>query len=106
MTTPPAIPAFKDEATAPTVSKKAAKAAAPEVKRTRIILEENDEVPPTGLFLSVNGVGYVLRPGEESDVPDFLLEVLDNAVTSTPRTNAERIVGYKDRSRFPYRIVK
>ena len=100
------IPAFKDESTAPAVSKKVAKAAVPEVKRVKIILEENDEVPPTGLFLSVNGVGYVLRPGEEADVPEFLLEVLDNAVTSSPRTNNERIVGYKDRTRFPYRIVK
>ena len=59
------IPAFKDESTAPAVSKKVAKAAVPEVKRVKIILEENDEVPPTGLFLSVNGVGYVLRPGDK-----------------------------------------
>lgn len=100
------IPAFKDESTAPAVAKKATKAATPEVKRVKIVLEENDEVPPTGLFLSVNGVGYVLRPGEEADVPEYLLEVLDHAVTSSPRTNDERIVGYKDRSRFPYRIVK
>jgi len=75
------------------------------VKRVRIFLEENDEIPPTGLFMSVNGVGYVLRPGEEADVPEFLLEVLDHAEVSTPRTEGDQIKGYKSRSRFPYRII-
>lgn len=80
--------------------------AVPAEKRIRILLEENDEIPPTGLFLAVNGTGYVLRAGEEADVPEFLLDILNHAEVSTPRTEGDRVVGYKTRSRFPYRIIK
>ena len=90
-----------------------AKAAAPskdpvpkDAARVKIILEENDEVPPTGLFLSVNGMGYLLKPGVEAEVPEFLLEVLDNASQQVPRTEGDRIVGYKQKLRFPYRLAR
>jgi len=97
------------EFTAPKKAVKAVKSSGDlmaDAPRVRIVLEENDEVPPTGLFLSVNGRGYVLRASEEADVPDFLLEVLDRAVVEVPRTEGDRVVGYKKRSRFPYRIIK
>lgn len=76
------------------------------VKRVTIVLEENDEMPPSGLFLSHNGVGYNLRAGEEASVPEYLLEVLDNASLAIPRTDGDRIIEYRARSRFPYRIIK
>lgn len=77
------------------------------VKRVRIILEENDEIPPTGQFFGVNGKSYILRPGEEADVPPELISVLNDAITSTPviDPSTNQVVSYRPKLRFPYRII-
>ncbi len=59
-------------------------AIAPEEQRVRIILEENDNIPPSGQFFGVQGKGYVLRPGEEADVPLSIIGILNTAVMSVP----------------------
>ena len=82
------------------------KAAAPTDRRTRIVLEENDNIGPSGQFFGADGVGYQLRPGEEADVPESILNILDTAVMSVPVKDAsDTVVGYRDRLRFPYRVV-
>jgi hypothetical protein len=76
--------------------------------RTKIILEENENIPPSGQFIGVNGVGYLIVPGVEVNVPESVLEVLDNAVMSFPVQDpyTKQVIGYRDRLRFPYRIVR
>ena len=73
----------------------------------KIILDESDDIPPTGLFVGVNGKGYLIQPGEEVNVPRSVLEVLDHAVMSSPQTDPQtrQVVGYRDRPRYPYRLV-
>jgi hypothetical protein len=79
----------------------------PDKRRVRIVLADNAEIPPSGQFIGVNGRSYVLRSGEEADVPVEILGVLDSAVTSVPVLDEnEQIVGFRDRPRFPYRIVE
>lgn len=76
-------------------------------KTLRIILEENDNIPPTGLFLQHNARAYMLKPGEAVDVPLHLIEILDHAVESTPQVDPQtkQVIGYRDRLRYPYRVV-
>ena len=78
-----------------------------EVKRTWIILQKKDEIPPSGLYIGHNGVGYKLIAGKKANVPDFLLDVLDNAVVKKPMMDDDgRIAGYEDSPRFPYQVVR
>lgn len=81
--------------------------AAKKVSTTKIILQKNDEIPPSGLFIGHNGVGYMLKPGVPVDVPDFLLDVLDNAVVSKPVLGEDgKIARMEDSPRFPYQVVR
>lgn len=75
--------------------------------RTWIVLEENEEIPPTGLFLGHNGNPFMLLPGTPALVPDYLLDVLDNAVMSMPTRdpNTMQVIAYRERQRYPYRRV-
>lgn len=78
----------------------------PGSRRIRIILEENDQIPPTGQYFGVQGRGYVLRAGEEADVPMLIVDILNNAVQDIPvKDQGDRIIGYRSRLRFPYRII-
>lgn len=88
-------------------SKVKAKPKAPASGTIRILLEENDEIPPTGLFVGLNGKGYLIRPGEEVDVPVGVAEILKHAVMSTPSIDAstKQVVGYRERMRYPYRVI-
>lgn len=76
-------------------------------KRVWIHLEENDDIPPTGLYIGHNGTGYLLKAGEPVSVPSFLLGVLDAAITTGAVTDptTRQVIGYRDRMRFPYRRV-
>ncbi len=76
-------------------------------KRVWIILEENDDIPPTGLFVSHNGNPFLIRTGEPVEVPEFLLGILDAAITTVAITDptTRRVVGHRDRMRYSYRRV-
>lgn len=94
-----------EEMTSPKKRSKAAAAAVPD--RVRIILEENSDIPPTGLFVGLNGRGYLLRAGEPIDVPLGVKEILDHAIMSSPVIDPQtnQVVGYRDRMRYSYRLV-
>jgi hypothetical protein len=87
-------------------SKTPAKGMTPE-ERTWIILEENEEIPPSGQFFGHNGDGFLLKPGEAALVPNRLIEILDHAVLSVPVVDptTKRVIGHRERMRFPYRRV-
>ena len=77
-------------------------------KTVRIILEEGENMPPTGQPVSLNGKAYIIRPGVPVDVPIGILEILDNAIASKPILDPQtmKIVGHRDVHRFPYRVVR
>lgn len=79
----------------------------PRPDTVRIILEEDDNIPPTGLFVGVNGKGYLIAPGEVVDVPQSVVEVLDHAVMATPQLDpaTKQVAGYRERMRYAYRRV-
>src|SRR5574337_668838 len=76
-------------------------------KTLRVILEEVDEIPPIGLFVGVNGNGFLIKPGVEVDLPMEVIHVLNNAVQSTPIVDddSKSVTGWRERMRYPYRVV-
>lgn len=75
--------------------------------RVRIILEDNDNIPPGGQFVQVDGMPYQLQPNMEMDVPVSVLDVLDHAIMSVPVTDDNKnVIAYRDRLRFPYRVIR
>jgi hypothetical protein len=83
------------------------KAKPPAEKRVRIMLEDSDQIGPGGQFISADGRAFLIQPGYEVEVPLSVLDVLDHAVQSVPITDASRtVVGYRDRLRFPYRVIR
>lgn len=74
---------------------------------TKIYLERGEDIPPTGVPVSLNGRAYLIQAGVEVEVPTELLEVLDQAEMSEPEIDPtfNQVVGYRPRKRYPYRIV-
>ena len=76
-------------------------------KRIKIRLEQNKEIPPSGQFIGINGVGYLLVPGVDVEVPEFLLDALDAAVEDVPVLDERgNVAGYQKKTRFPYQNVR
>lgn len=75
--------------------------------RVRIVLEDNDQIPPTGQFFGHNGRGFMLRSGEEAAVPPEIINILNDAIWDAPIVDpaTRQITGYRKRLRFPYRVL-
>lgn len=75
-------------------------------KYQRINLDENESIPPTGLFIGHNGKGYLLRAGEEANVPTEVIQILRDAIVSIPQTDGSgTVIGYRDRPKYPFRVI-
>jgi len=48
--------------------------------RDRIIIHESMEIPKEGLFVSLNGYPFLMRPGEEIDIPRPVGMMLDTRI--------------------------
>jgi hypothetical protein len=75
--------------------------------RVRIMLEENDNIPPCGQFFGVNGATFILRPGMEASVPQGLVDILNNAVMEVPVVDpmTRQVIGWRKKTRYPYRLI-
>ena len=100
-------PKRRRTSTAPTMNAAPTPVVRKKEETVKIMLEENENIPPTGQYISVNGRSFILRAGEEVLVPRTLLNVLDDAVMSTPSVDpvTMQVMGYRNKSRFPYRII-
>lgn len=102
------VPAIKPRSKRATQSTEPTATASPLEKTVTIVLEENDNIPPTGQFFSVNGRTFILRPGDEAVVPLAIINILNDAVQAVPQIDqsTKQVIGYRSKLRFPYRVVQ
>lgn len=76
-------------------------------KTVRIILDENDNIPPPGLFIGLNGRTFMVKPGHEVDVPIGVVEILDNAIEQRPVISplTRQCTGWTKRRRYGYQRI-
>jgi hypothetical protein len=74
---------------------------------TWVVLDDNDDIPPTGLFVGHNGTGFLIQTGIPVCVPNHVLGVLDDAIMAAPVIDptSRQITGYRERPRYTYRKV-
>lgn len=74
---------------------------------TWVILDDNDDIPPTGLFVGHNGTGFLIQTGIPVNVPNHVLQILDDAIMDAPIINPsdKKVMGYRPRPRYTYRRV-
>lgn len=72
-----------------------------------VVLDDNDDIPPTGLFVGHNGTGYLIQTGVPVFVPVPVLGVIDDAVMDAPVLDprTKQVMGYRPRPRYTYREV-
>ena len=77
-------------------------------KTIRIILEENDDIPPRGLYVGHNGKGYLLPAGVEMDCPVGVVGILNDAIKMVAVVDplTKRVGEARPRRRFPYRVIE
>lgn len=75
--------------------------------RVWIVLDDNDDIPPSGLFVGHNGTGYLLGTGAPIPVPAFICGILDDAIMDAPIIDPKdkTVKGYRPRPRYTYRRV-
>mgnify|MGYP000576571209 CR=1 FL=1 len=82
----------------------------PKHRMFRIVIGLGDDNEPRSQFIGADGMDFLIRRGEEIDVPEPVLGVLDTAVKGVPEVDPSDPAGLRtimvDRQRFPYTIVR
>ena len=74
-------------------------------KQVKIMLHEQEDAPPGGVPVSINGYMYRILPGKWVTVPIAVEEILRNAVESRAVVDGDkRIIGHRQVPRFPYSV--
>ena len=74
--------------------------------KDRILIHEAADIPREGMFISLNGYPYLVKPGEEIDIPRPVRQMLDTRVI-TLTSHDDNVKEYtKDIKRINYTLIK
>ena len=75
--------------------------------RDRIIIHDKPEIPREGQFVSLNGYGFLAKPGVEIDIPRPVRKMLDTRIiTETTQDQEGKKNFLRDIPRITYTLVK
>ena len=74
--------------------------------KDRIRIHESEKIPKEGVFVSLNGHPYLIKPGEEVDIPRPVREMLDTRIQTQTLQGEDGKDYRKDIPRITYTLVK
>lgn len=74
--------------------------------RDRIIIHQNQEIPKEGIFLSLNGYPFQIKPGEEIDLPRPVRKMLDTLIKTETTQGDDGKPYTRDILRYTYTVIK
>jgi hypothetical protein len=75
--------------------------------RDRIIIHPSSDIPKEGLFISLNGFAFQVKPGVEIDIPRPVRLMLDTRIkTETRQDEKTNQRDVRDVPRFTYTLIK
>jgi hypothetical protein len=74
--------------------------------RDRIVIHQGEDIPKEGIFLSLNGYPFQVKPGEEIDLPRPVRNMLDTMIKTETTQGEDGKKFYRDIPRFTYTLIK
>ncbi len=78
--------------------------------RDRIIVNQTPDIPSEGAFVSLNGFAYLIKPGEEIDIPRPIRKMIDTRIRTDTIQIQNPDGSYKshgrDMPRITYILIK
>ena len=74
--------------------------------KDRILVHENADIPSEGLFVGLNGVQYLLKPGHEIELPRPIRGVLDSCIETKTFQDGNGKSYTRDIPRVTYTLLK
>lgn len=74
--------------------------------RDRIIVHQSSKIPKEGQFVSLNGYSFLIKPGEEVDIPRPVRLMLDTRVETETIQGEDGKSYSRDIPRFTYTLIK
>ena len=74
--------------------------------RDRIIIHQSSKIPKQGQFVSLNGYSFLIKPGEEIDLPRPVRLMLDTRVETESIQGEDGKTYSRNIPRFTYTLIK
>ena len=74
--------------------------------RDRIIVHQSSKIPKQGQFVSLNGYSFLIKPGEEIDLPRPVRLMLDTRVETETIQGEDGKTYSRNIPRFTYTLIK
>ena len=75
-------------------------------KRDRIVIHDNPKIPKEGQFISLNGYGFLAKPGAEIDLPRPVRQMLDTRIETDTQQDDNGKNYVRDIPRITYTLIK
>ena len=73
--------------------------------KDRVLIHENEKIPRERMFVSLNGYPFLIKPGEEVDIPRPVRLMLDTRIETITKQDENGKDYTKDVPRITYTLI-